>query len=125
MHIPFLVWQEQVAPCGTPSFGQAWRALQNREGPSFLLLLRNLIPPPSWGWEYPKVSCVCVGGGSQEEAGVHKTVTYQQTLEKVCCSVLCHKWPELSGLILSALFVDGTLAGYPHLRDRETEAKQS
>lgn len=64
--------------------------------------------------------CVCLGG-SQEEAGIDKTVTYQQTLEKVCCSVLYHKWLNP----LSALFVDGTLAGYPHLRNRETEAKQS
>lgn len=45
--------------------------------------------------------CVCVwGGGVRKEAGIDKTVTYQQTLGKVCCSVLYHKWPELSGLIL-------------------------
>ena len=45
--------------CGTSSLGQAWGAFQNAGaggGPSFLMLLANFFPPPSWGWEPPKFS---------------------------------------------------------------------
>ena len=42
------------------------RLCKMRGGPSFLMLLGNLFPPPSWEWEPPKFSSL----EAQKEAGI-------------------------------------------------------